>query len=109
MISYEDFAKVEIRVGKVVRAEEFPKAIKPAYKLWIDFGAFGVKKSSAQITKLYQCEELVGRLVVAVTNLPPRQIADFQSEVLVLGLATEDESVTLLSPDHPAPLGNKVY
>lgn len=109
MITYKDFAKVEIRVGKVIRSEEFPKARKPAYKLWIDFGPFGIKKSSAQITSLYQCKELVGRLVIAVTNLPPRQIADFQSEVLVLGLATEDKSVSLLAPDHPVPLGNKVY
>lgn len=109
MITYEDFQKVEMRVGKVIRVEEFPKARKPAYKLWIDFGDWGVKKSSAQITDLYQPEELIGKLIVAVTNFPPRQIADFMSEVLVLGLATKEGSVSLLSPDHSVPLGNQVF
>ncbi|WP_206093826.1 tRNA-binding protein [Paludifilum halophilum] len=88
-ITFEDFDKIEIRTGKVVRAEAFPKARKPAYKLWIDFGELGVKKSSAQITQLYDRESLEGKRVLAVTNFPPRQIADFISEVLVLGVAMD--------------------
>lgn len=109
MITYEDFQNVEMRVGKVIRVEEFPKARKPAYKVWVDFGDWGVKKSSAQITDLYSPEELIGKLIIAVTNFPPKQIADFMSEVLILGLATEKGSVSLLSPDHPIPLGNQVF
>ncbi|SFJ79982.1 tRNA-binding protein [Thermoflavimicrobium dichotomicum] len=109
-ITYGDFEKVEMRVGKVIRAEAFPKARKPAYKLWIDFGdEIGVKKSSAQITKLYQLEELVGKKVIAVTNFPPKQIADFKSEVLVLGVETEEGAVSLLQVDHDVPLGRRVF
>ncbi len=85
LITYEDFEKVEIRVGKVVQAEVVPEARKPAYKLWIDFGKYGVKRSSAQITKFYTLEELIGKQVLAVTNFPPQQIANFMSEVLALG------------------------
>jgi tRNA-binding protein len=106
--NYEDFAKLEIRVGKVIRAEAFPKARKPAFKLWIDFGEYGVKKSSAQITKLYSLEELPGKQVLAVTNFPPRQIADFMSEVLVLGVMLEGGEVALIQPDREVPLGNRV-
>ena len=107
-ITFDDFEKVEIRAGRVQRVEEFPKARKPAYKLWIDFGEeVGVKKSSAQITHLYQPEELVGRIVVAVTNFPPRQIADFQSEVLVLGFQSP-AGVVLIAPTAEVPLGARL-
>ncbi|MBP5971670.1 tRNA-binding protein [Brasilonema sp. CT11] len=85
-ISYDDFEKVKIRVAKVIKVEDFPQARKPGYKLWIDFGNLGVKKSSAQITKIYHKQDLTHRLILAVTNFPPRQIADFLSEVLVLGV-----------------------
>lgn len=107
-ITYGDFEKVEIRVGKVIKVEEFPKARKPAYKLWIDFGDFGVKKSSAQITKLYNKEELVNQLIIAVTNFPPRQIADFISEVLVLGVVLDNDEVVLIKPDRNVPLGKRI-
>lgn len=88
-VTYEEFEKVEIRVG-IIQVEDFLKARKPAYKLWIDFGELGLKKSSAQIPHLYEKEELVERLVIAVTNFPPRQVADFRSEVLVLGAVDEN-------------------
>jgi len=107
-ISYDDFEKVDIRVGKVIKVEEFPKARKSAYKLWIDFGDLGIKKSSAQITKLYQAENLVNRLILAVTNFPPRQIADFISEVLVLGVVLDDGEVALIQPDRNVPLGKRI-
>ncbi|MEO1210219.1 MAG: tRNA-binding protein [Cyanobacteria bacterium J06638_20] len=107
-ITFADFEQVEIRVGQVVQAEEFPKARKPAYKLWIDFGELGIKKSSAQITHFYTPETLVGRQVLAVTNFPPRQVADFMSEVLVLGVVLEDGAVALIQPDRPVPLGLRV-
>jgi len=107
-ISYDDFHKVDIRAGRVLRAEIFEKARKPAIKLWIDFGPLGEKKTSAQITKLYQPEDLPGRLVLAVVNFPPRQIADFMSEVLVLGVMEDDETVVLLQPDHQVTPGQRV-
>jgi len=107
-ITYDDFEKVDIRVGKIIRVEDFPKARKPAYKLWIDFGNFGVKKSSAQITKLYRKDDLVGRLIIAVINFPPRQIADFVSEVLVLGVVLDNEEVVLVQPDSDVPLGKRI-
>ena len=107
-VTYDDFAQLELRVGKVVRAEEFPKARKPAYKMWIDFGELGIKKSSAQITKLYQVEELIGRQVIAVTNFPPRQIADFMSDVLVLGVVLEDGDVALITRDRKVPPGSRI-
>ncbi|MEA5564201.1 MULTISPECIES: tRNA-binding protein [unclassified Anabaena] len=107
-ISYEDFAKVEIRVGKVVQVEPFTKARKPAYKLWIDFGDLGIKKSSAQITKLYQPEDIINQFILAVTNFPPRQIADFMSEVLVLGIVLDDGEVALIQPDRDVPLGKRI-
>lgn len=108
-VTYQDFEKVEIRVGEIIRAETFPKARKPAYRLWIDFGELGVKKSSAQITDHYTCEQLLGRKVVAVTNFPPRQIADFMSEVLVLGVPATEGGVSLLQIEHDVPLGSRVY
>jgi len=107
-ITYDDFEKVDIRVGKIIRVEDLPKARKPAYKLWIDFGNLGVKKSSAQITKLYRKDDLVGRLTIAVINFPPRQIADFISEVLVLGVVLDNDEVVLLQPDSDVPLGKRI-
>lgn len=107
-ITYADFDKVEIRVGRIIRVEDFPKARKPAYKLWIDFGELGVKKSSAQITKLYAPETLLDRQVLAVTNFSPRQVADFISEVLVLGVVVEDGEVVLIQPDRPVPVGKRL-
>jgi tRNA-binding protein len=108
LISYDDFAKVQMRVGKIIKVEEFPKARKPAYKLWIDFGPFGTKCSSAQITVHYKPEDLLNRLIVGVTNFPRKQIADFFSEVLVLGSAREDGSIILLSVDKEVPLGSAI-
>jgi tRNA-binding protein len=108
MIGYSDFEKVEMRVGRIVRVEPFPEARKPAYRLWIDFGELGIRRSSAQITVHYRPEELVGRQVVAVTNFPPRQIANFLSEVLVLGVPKDGE-VVLLQPEREVPLGGRVY
>jgi tRNA-binding protein len=100
------FLELDIRVGRIAEAEEFPRARKPAYKLWIDFGASGLRTSSAQITDRYTVDELPGRLVLAVVNLPPRQIADFLSEVLVLGIPTDgDRDVVLVGPDRATPLG----
>lgn len=110
MISYEDFLKVEIRVGRVVRAEPFPEARKPSIKLWIDFGTHGIKAAGAQITRRYTTEALAGRQVVAVTNFPPRRIAGFSSEVLVLGAVPESDEgdVVLLRPDEEAPPGTRI-
>ena len=108
-ISYEDFAKVEIRVGRILQAEEFPKARKPAYKLRIDFGPeIGTKSSSAQITKYYNPQDLVGKLVLGVVNFPPRQIATFFSEVLTLGVILGDGDICLVHPDRDVPLGSPI-
>lgn len=109
-IEYADFEKVEMRVGRVERAEPFPEARKPAIKLWIDFGPeLGIRKSSAQLTVHYTPEQLIGRLVIAVTNFPPRQIGPFMSEVLVLGVPDPDGAVVLLHPDQDVPLGGRVF
>lgn len=108
-ISFDEFAAVDVRVGEVTRAEPFPKARNPAYKLWIDFGELGVRKSSAQITTLYEAEALVGRQVMAVVNFPPRQIADFMSQVLVLGVPDESGNVVLVTPDKDVPLGGRLH
>ena len=108
MISWQDFEKVEMRVGTVLEAKDFPGARNPAYQLLIDFGEHGVKKSSAQITDLYQKEALVGRQVIAVVNFPPKQIATFFSECLVLGLVGENKEITLLQPERPVPNGLRV-
>lgn len=99
MISWEDFEKVEMRVGTILKAEDFPQAKKPAYQLTIDFGALGIKKSSAQITDLYTKQELVGRQIIAVVNFPPKQIATFMSQCLVLGAINAENKVVLLKPD----------
>jgi len=107
MATFEEFMDLDIRVGRVINAEDFPKARKPAYKLTIDFGPLGVKNSSAQITELYKKEDLVGKEVVCVMNFPPKQVADFVSEVLVLGVYTEN-GVVLLQPDREVPSGCKI-
>ena len=108
-IGWEDFARVEIRVGRVVAAEPFPEARKPAYRLRIDFGPeIGERKSSAQITELYDPDELVGRLVVAVVNFPPKQIGPMMSECLVTGFHDTEGRVVLCAPDSEVPLGAKL-
>jgi len=109
-ISFDDFLKVDIRVGKIIQTEPFPEARKPAFRLWVDFGPeLGVKKSSAQITRHYTPEALVGKQVIAVVNFPPRQIGPMISEVLVLGLPDEDGEVVLLGPDRSVPIGGKLF
>ena len=109
-ITFDDFLKVDLRVGQVVQAEPYPEARKPAIKLWVDFGEpLGVKKSSAQITKHYTPEALIGRQVMAVVNFPPRQIGKFMSEILVLGVPDADGEVVLLAPDLKVPLGGRLY
>lgn len=108
-ISYADFARVDIRVGRIVEAEEFPQARKPAYKLRIDFGSeIGIKNSSAQITKYYEPNALVGKLVLGVVNFPPRQIATFFSEVLTLGVILGEGDICLVHPDRDVPLGSPI-
>ena len=107
-ISWDDFEKVDIRAGTVLEALPFPEARKPAYKLRIDFGPLGIKKSSAQITAFYRPETLVGRQVVAVVNFPPKQIGPFVSECLVLGVYTPEGQVVLLGPDQQVGPGGKV-
>jgi tRNA-binding protein len=107
-IAYDDFLRVEIRPGRVVRAEEFPKARKPAIKLWIDFGPLGEKKSSAQLTRFYTPGDLIGKTILAVVNFAPRQIADFMSEVLVLGVMPDEQTVILVHPDRGVPPGTRV-
>ena len=110
MIEFDDFLKVDIRVGQILRAEPFPEAKKPAYKLWIDFGPeIGEKKSSAQITVHYTPETLVGRQVMAVVNFPPRQIGPVKSEVLVLGVPDENGAIVLLQPGQDVPLGGRMH
>jgi tRNA-binding protein len=109
-ISWEDFEKVDVRVGTVVEAEPFPEARKPSIKLKVDFGPeAGTRKTSAQLTSHYEPEGLVGKQVVAVVNFPPKRIAGFESEVLVLGVPDGDEEVVLLSPDHEVPPGSRMF
>jgi tRNA-binding protein len=109
LIDFTDFLKVELRVGKILQAEIFQEARKPAYILHIDFGPdIGVKKSSAQITALYSTDALVGKLVVAVVNFPKKQIGPLMSECLVTGFHDENGNVTLCSPEHPVPLGTRL-
>lgn len=110
MLSLADFEKVDIRVGRIVRAEPFPEARKPAYKLTIDFGPeLGTKRSSAQLTTLYRVADLEGRLVLGVVNLGPRQIGPFVSEVLTLGVPDPNGAVVLLRPDVDVPLGSRMF
>lgn len=109
-LSFEDFLKVDIRVGVVTRAEPFPEARKPAIKLWVDFGGdLGVKKSSAQITAHYTPEGLIGKQVMAVVNFPPRQIGPLMSEILVLGLPDDTGEIVLIGPDRPVPNGGRMH
>lgn len=109
-LSFDDFLKIDIRAGRVVRAEPYPEARTPAIKLWIDFGGtIGEKKSSAQITRHYTPEGLVGKQVIAVVNFPPRQIGKFMSEVLVLGMPDADGEVMLLRPDQDVPIGGRLF
>ena len=108
MATFDDFMKIDIRVGEIIQAEVFEKARKPAYKLWVDFGEeIGIKKSSAQITDCYELEELIGRQVLAVVNFPPRQIGSFMSEVLVLGTYS-DQGVVLIQPERPVKKGDRL-
>ena len=108
MLSWDDFSKVDIRVGTIIDVQDFPKARKPAYQLLIDFGELGTKKSSAQITDLYAKDELMDRQVIAVVNFPPKQIANFMSECLVLGIVDGSEEVVLLQPERKVANGLKI-
>ena len=108
MISWEDFEKIEMIVGTILSVEDFPEARNPSYKLTIDFGGSGIKKSSAQITKLYSKEELMNKQVIAVINFPPKQIANFFSECLVLGVIGENKEVTLLQPERKVENGKRI-
>ena len=108
MITWNDFEKVEMRVGTVLEADDFPEARNPSYKLKVDFGKFGIKQTSAQITKIYSKEDLVGKQVIAVTNFPPKQIANFMSECLVLGVVLDNKEVVLLQPERTVPNGFKI-
>jgi tRNA-binding protein len=107
-LTWADFEKVDMRVGVVVDAKEFPEARRPAFRLWIDFGPLGVKRSSAQITAYYRPDELIGRRVIAVVNFPPKRIGPFVSEVLVLGAYDEAGAVVLLQPDRAVVPGSKI-
>jgi len=109
MISFDDFAKLDIRVGRITRAEPFPQARKPAFKLWIDFGDLGEKRSSAQITRHYTPDSLIGRQVLAVVNFPPRQIGPVMSEVLVLGVPDAEGEVVLVAPDMDVPPAARLF
>lgn len=109
-IDYQDFEKVDVRVGRIVDVQDFPEARKPAYKIWVDFGdGLGIKKTSAQVTQNYTPDTLKGKLVAAVVNFPPRQIGKYMSEILVLGFPDADGNVTLVSPDKDVPLGGRLF
>jgi len=107
-ISFEDFTKVDIRIGKIIKVEDFPKAKKPAYQLHIDFGSLGVKKSSAQITEMYSKEDLLNRQIIAIINFKPKQIANFQSECLVLGVANSEGDIVLLQASSKIKNGTQI-
>jgi len=107
-IAFDDFLKVDIRVGRIIHVEDFPEAHKPAYRLTIDFGKLGVKKSSAQITRRYTKEQLLDRQIVAVVNFSPKRIGNFVSEALVLGAVTSNNEVVLLKPDEDVELGDRI-
>lgn len=109
-ISFDDFLKVDVRVGTIVDVQDFPEARKPAFKLWVDFGAeIGTRKTSAQITKYYTPEDLIGRQVAAVLNFPPKQVGKFMSEILVLGFPDPDGEVVLVGIDHAVPNGGRLF
>ena len=108
MLSWSDFEKIEMRVGTILEVNDFPKARKPSYQLIIDFGEYGIKKSSAQVTKLYKKEDLINKQIIAVVNFPPKQIANIISECLVLGALGEGSDVTLLNPDIKVMNGSKI-
>ena len=109
-ISFDDFLQVDVRVGTIIRVEPFPEARKPAYKLYVDFGPeVGERKSSAQVTRHYTAEELVGRQVAAVVNFPPKQIRPFRSEILVLGFSDADGEVVMIEPNRPVPNGGRLF
>jgi len=109
-IDFADFEKVDIRAGRIIDAQEFPEARRPAYKLFVDFGPeLGVKKTSAQVTQNYTTEELKGRMVAAIVNFPPKQIGKYMSEILVLGFPDDAGNVTLVRPDKDVPLGGRLY
>lgn len=109
-ITLDEFLKVDIRVGTIVDAQEFPEARKPAFKLWVDFGSeIGIRKTSAQITVNYRLDELVGRQVAGVVNFPPRQIGKYMSEFLILGFPDENDAVTLIAPGKKVPDGGRLY
>lgn len=109
-ITFDDFLKVDVRVGTITRVEPFPEARKPAYKLYVDFGpAIGERKSSAQVTHHYSAEELVGRQVAAVINFPPKQVGPFRSEILVLGFPDADGEVVMIEPNRPVPNGGRLF
>ncbi|QJB34680.1 tRNA-binding protein [Chitinophaga oryzae] len=109
LINWQDFEKIEMRTGTIIEANDFPKARNPAYQLLIDFGPeIGMKRSSAQITRLYQKEELIGKQIIAVVNFPPKQIANFISECLVLGVVGDEKEVTLLQPGKPVQNGQRI-
>lgn len=107
-IEWQDFQKVDLRVGTVVKVEDFPKARNPAYKIWVDLGELGEKKSSAQVTDLYTKEELLGKQVLCVCNFPPKQVADFMSEVLVTGFVLDNKAVVLAQPSQSVPNGSRL-
>lgn len=108
-IAWTDFEKIELRIGTIIQVDDFPEAKKPAYKLTIDFGEFGIKKSSAQITTLYKKEELIGRQIVGVINFPPKQIGPFVSECLTTGFPDERGNVVLTQPERKVPNGSKMF
>jgi tRNA-binding protein len=109
LIQWEDFQKIDLRIGTIIQVELFAEAKKPAYKLWVDLGeALGVKKSSAQITRLYRPDDLIGLQVLCVVNFPPRQIANFMSEILVTGLVSDNGDVVLMHPGQPVPNGTRL-
>lgn len=108
MITVQDFEKVELRVGTIIEVNDFPKARKPAYKLKIDFGEFGIKQSSAQITELYKKEDLIGQQIIAVVNFPEKKIADFMSECLVTGVVDGSAPVVLIHPERPVKNGLRI-